>query len=292
MIKSFKNWLSTPYYFNPSIKFKFRISFIHGLFIFLFLYIFKPFYLSEFDVIILEYTLGIGVIAFLGTFIVLYIPALIFKNYFNEDNWTIGKNLFLMAIGITFVSINLWYFGEMYKEPYNLRKISLLQFLFYTFLVSTIPLTFFVFINEKNIREKREKKVVEIKERKKEKELKKSKILNKEIVLFSDNGKEKISFHIDNLIYITSQGNYVSFFIQPKEELKEKILRATLARISKDLEDYTEIVRCHKSYIINKNYVTDFYGNARGYLLKSDIIPIDIPVSRTFSKKSLQSLLE
>lgn len=222
MFKSFKNWLSTPYYFNPSVKFKFRISFIHGLFIFLFLYIFRPFYLSEFDIIILEYTLGIGIIAFLGTFIVLYIPALIFKNYFNEDNWTIGRNLLLMAVGITFVSINLWYFSEMYKEPYNLRKISLLQFLFYTFLVSTIPLTFFVFINEKNIREKREKKVLEIKERKKEIEIKKLKKIEKNIVLFSDNGKEKISFHIDNLIYITSQGNYVSFFIQPKKELKKK----------------------------------------------------------------------
>ena len=162
-MKNILNWLSKPYYFNPSIKFKLKIGFYHGIFVFLFLYIFRPFYLTQFNVIILEYTLGIGLIAFLGTFLVLYIPALIFKEYFNEDNWTIGRNLFLMAIGVTFIGIILWYFGEIYKEPYNLKKLTLLQFLSYTFLVSLIPLTFFIFINERNVREKRQKKINEIK---------------------------------------------------------------------------------------------------------------------------------
>ena len=135
-MKNILNWLSKPYYFNPTIKFKLKMSLFHGLFVFLFLYIFRPFYLIEIEVIILEYTLGIGIIAFLATFIILYFPALIFKEYFNEDNWTIGRNLFLMTIGITLVAIVLWYFGEIYKAPYNLKKISLLQFLSYTFLVS------------------------------------------------------------------------------------------------------------------------------------------------------------
>ena len=85
-MKTILHWLSTPYYFNPTIKFKLKMSFFHGLFVFLFLYIFRPFYLAQFEIIILEYTLGIGIIAFLATFAILYIPALIFKEYFNEDN--------------------------------------------------------------------------------------------------------------------------------------------------------------------------------------------------------------
>jgi hypothetical protein len=64
----FLNWLSTPYYFNPSIKFKFKASLIHGVFIFFFLNVFKPFSLYEFEIIIFEYTLGISIISFLGTF--------------------------------------------------------------------------------------------------------------------------------------------------------------------------------------------------------------------------------
>ncbi|WP_166386084.1 LytTR family DNA-binding domain-containing protein [Polaribacter sp. 11A2H] len=291
-MKKIGKWLSKPYYFNPSLKYKLKISFFHGLFIFLFLYIFRPFYLTHFKVIILEYTLGIAFIASLGTLIVLYIPALIFKNYFNEDNWTIGRNLLLMIIGVTLVGIVLWYFGEVYSEPYNLRKISLLEFLFYTLLVSLIPLIFFIFLNEKNIRIRREKKVFEIKEIKKEKEISNTKKLASEICINSDNGKENITFLIDNLVYITSQGNYASFFLKNENDLKEKILRVTLTKIATELKEYSNVIRCHKSYIVNINYITDISGNARGYLLESKFIPILIPVSRSFSKQSLQSLIQ
>lgn len=292
-MKNILKWLSKPYFFNPSKKFKLKVSFYHGLFVFLFLYIFRPFYLSLFDIIILEYTLGIGIIAFFATFIILYFPPLIFKKYFNEDNWTIGKNLFLMAIGITFIGVLLWYFSEMYKEPYNLKKITLLQFLFYTFLVSLIPLTFFIFINEKNVREKREKRIQNIKNFKKKKILEKNKTLKDEIKIYSDNNKEYLKFKIKNLVYITSQGNYASFYLKNEKEdyLIEKILRVTLTKIDVALEDYQNIIRCHKSYIINTKFIIDISGNARGYLLKSNIISIDIPVSRKFSKQSLQSLL-
>ena len=290
-MKNILNWLSKPYYFNPTIKFKLKMSLFHGLFLFLFLYVFRPFYLIELDVIILEYTLGIGIIAFLATFVILYFPALIFKEYFNEDNWTIGRNLFLMAIGITFIAVLLWHFGEMYKAPYHLRKITLLQFLFYTFLVSLIPLTFFIFINEKNVRERRERRVFEIKEINRKNEIDTSKKLNKEVSIHSDNGKESITFHIDNLVYVTSQGNYASFFLKNEGDLKEKILRVTLTKIATELKEYTYIIRCHKSYIININDINDISGNARGYLLKSNLIPFDIPVSRSFSKQSLQKLI-
>jgi hypothetical protein len=290
-MKNILNWLSKPYYFNPTIKFKLKMSLFHGLFVFLFLYIFRPFYLIEIEVIILEYTLGIGIIAFLATFIILYFPALIFKEYFNEDNWTIGRNLFLMTIGITLVAIVLWYFGEIYKAPYNLKKISLLQFLSYTFLVSLIPLTFFIFINEKNVRERRERRVFEIKEINRKNEINTSKKLTKEFSIHSDNGKESINFHIDNLVYITSQGNYASFFLKNNGDLKEKILRVTLTKIASELKEYSYIIRCHKSYIVNINEINDISGNARGYLLKSDFIPFDIPVSRSFSRQSLQKLI-
>lgn len=289
-MKKIRKWLSMPYYFNPSIKIKLKISFSLGLFIFIFLYIFRPFYLNLFEVILLEYTLAIGITAFISAFIILYVPPLIFKDYFNEDKWTIGRNLFLIVVSITIIGTIIWYFSDLYTRPYHLRRFSLLEFLFYTFLISLIPLTFFLFINEKNIRERREKKVLEIKEIKKEKEI--SKKLASEISITSDNGKETITFKIKNLVYITSQGNYASFFLLHNNNLKEKILRVTLTKITKELEEYSNIIRCHKSYIVNVNYITDISGNARGYLLGSKLIPIVIPVSRSFSKQSLQSLIQ
>lgn len=292
-MKSFLSWLSIPYYFNPSVSFKFKISFSIGLFVFLFLYIFKPFYLVSLENVLLQYTAGIGITTFFGVFFFLYIPALIFKDYFNEDNWTIGRNLFLIIIGILLTGILIWSLGNVFKNQYNLKNISLVRFLFYTYLVGTLPVVFFIFINEKNVREKREKRAKNINKYKKEKLEKKIKKLPTNVVIVSDNKKESINFNIDDLVYITSQGNYASFFLRiNKEGLKEKILRVTLSKINTSLKNYSNIIRCHKSYIVNINYINDITGNARGYILKSEIISINIPVSRSFSKESLRSLLQ
>jgi hypothetical protein len=286
-MKHLISWLSKPYYFNPSSKFKFQLSFAFGLFLFLFLYFFKPFDLSSFEGALLEYSLGMGIVDFLGTFLLLYISPLIFKDYFNEDNWTVGRQILLMAIGLLFIGVILWNFGEIYKEIYGFGKISLIAFLSKTFLVGLIPLTFYVFVNEKTVREKRERRVLRMKEIKKESKI----YISQEVSINSDNEKEKITFKIDNLVYITSQGNYASFFLKKDDKLKEKILRITLTNITEKLTDYPNIIRCHKSYIVNSNFINNINGNARGYLLKSDYISQEIPVSRKFSKESLKVFL-
>ena len=282
-MKRVLNWLSKPYYFNHSTKFKLKLSFAFGLFLFLFLFFFKPFGLSRFEEALFEYSLGMGSLDFLGTFLLLYISPLIFKNYFNEDNWTVGRNILLMVVGLLFIALILWNFGEIYKETYGFDKLTLLEFLSKAFLVGIIPLTFYVFINEKTVREKRERRVFKVKEINKESEIN----TPKEISINSDNEKEQITFDADNLVYITSQGNYASFFLKKDDTIKEKILRITLTKITEKLKDHPNIIRCHKSYIVNSNFINDISGNARGYLLKSNYISEEIPVSRKFSKESL-----
>jgi hypothetical protein len=286
-MKRVLNWLSKPYYFNHSTKFKFKLSFAFGLFLFLFLFFFKPFGLSRFEGALFEYSLGMGALDFLGTFLLLIISPLIFKNYFNEDNWTVGRNILLMVIGLLFVALILWNFGEVYKETYGFDKLTLLEFLSKAFLVGIIPLTFYVFINEKTVREKRERRIFKVKEIKKENKVN----TPKEISINSDNEKEQITFDVDNLVYITSQGNYASFFLKKDDIITEKILRITLTKITEKLKDHPNIIRCHKSYIINSNFINDISGNARGYLLKSNYISEEIPVSRKFSKESLKVFL-
>ena len=292
-MKRIISWLSKPYYFNPSIKFKLKTSLILGFFVFIFLYIFKPFTLSSFESFLLEYTFGIGVFTFLGVFLVMSVPPLIFTDYFNEDKWTVGRNILLIIISMLFIGSVLWYCASIYKDEKGITNISLQLFLFYTFLVGAIPVFFAVYINEKNEARKRRKRAQEIIAYKKKKLLEKEKVLKPEIVIYSDNKKEKLSFEINDLVYITSQGNYASFYLKKENgELKEKILRVTLSKIEKELDGYTKVIRCHKSFIINTNYITHISGNARGYLLESDVISFNIPVSRSFSKQSLMSLLD
>jgi len=52
------------------------------------------------------------------------------------------------------------------------------------------------------------------------------------------------------------------------------------------------IVRCHKSYIVNAKKVNKIHGNARGYFLNIKNIDFSIPVSRNFPKELLFTLIE
>lgn len=292
MIANLKTWLATPYYYNPSTKFKFKVSLVFGLFVFLFLYVFRPFTLYSFKEYLLEYTFSIGLITFAGSFLTLALPPLLFKKYFKEDNWTVGKSILLIALGLFLVGSVLWYYGKWFKAEKDIKHIEYLMFLYYTFLVGVIPILLGVFFNEKMVRLRRQKKAEEITTIKTQKIEEKKPVLPNKVILKSGNKKESLTFFIEDLVYITSQGNYASFFLKNnKNELKEKILRVTLTKIKENLEEYPNIIRCHKSYIVNTKYINEIKGNARGYLLESTLIDHQIPVSRNFSKKALMGLI-
>lgn len=287
-MKKIISWLNTPYYFNPFFKYKLKLSISLGLFVFLFLYIFKPFYLSIFtQITLLQYTSCIGFFTFLAVLIVVTIPPLFFKNFFDEDKWTIGKTILIVVVGTIITAIFLKYFGDYYKKQYGYKIISLARYIVYSLLVSALPLILFIFNNEKSIRLKRNIKAKKIVKAKNVIE----NIASEKVKIFAQNNKESIKIETKNLLYVTSQGNYASFFVKDNKEIKEKILRTTLTKIDNAFKDNPKIIRCHKSYIINTNYVEDITGNARGYLLSVKYIEATIPVSRNFSKQSLESFL-
>lgn len=287
MFRDVKKWLQKPYYFNPSNKFKFKISLLVGFFVFFFLYFFKPFSLSNFKDYLLIYSLSIGFLTFLCSLISLIVPPFVFNRFFDEDKWVIGKNLIFIFFSVLFIGSVLWVFAYYFKLDKPIKQISYFSFLYYTFLVGPFPIIFYVFYNEYTIRKKREQKAKSFNQEKKEEQKENS----TSVTFTSENNKESLEIDIKKLVYITSEGNYASFFILENNALKECILRVTLSKIEESLLDVNHFIRCHKSYIVNTKYVKNIRGNARGYLLIIDFLDFDIPVSRKFSRTSLARLL-
>ncbi|NTV41579.1 MAG: LytTR family transcriptional regulator, partial [Candidatus Moranbacteria bacterium] len=56
------------------------------------------------------------------------------------------------------------------------------------------------------------------------------------------------------------------------------------------LTEHKFIVKCHRSYIVNINYIDRFEGNVQGYKLYLDKIDFPIPVSKNFAGR-LQELI-
>jgi len=282
-------WFARPYYFNFSNTYRFKTSVCVGFFVFIFLYIFRPFNLSILHVNdALEYTIALGCISFLVVLLFLFIIPIIFKAYFTDEKWNIGKNLFFTLHCVIAISFFCWLYSLLSKTE-NIPTASLFHFIYYALAVGTFPLVLFYIIDEKISRQKRQKIATKIKAGKKN--ILGVTLTNTSLILRSKNRKEELTFHQNDIAYITSEGNYTCIYTIENNKLKESLLRNTLTNISQDLAQHNALIRCHKSYIINSKYIDDIQGNARGYILKSSVIPFDIPVSRSFPKSLLNNLV-
>ncbi len=152
-----------------------------------------------------------------------------------------------------------------------------------------MPIIIFVFIDESISRKKRENIAKNINDSHYTLPV----VSEKEITtITTKNNDEFLELNINNLVYIKSEGNYVGFFIASNNnQIKETVIRTTMKNIDSQLTKNKNIIRCHKSYIVNANFFHKITGNARGYQLISSKIENSIPVSRNFSKTLLQNLI-
>jgi len=282
------NWLKKPYFFINSPKFNFILSFGVGLFIFVFLFSFQPFGIANILNNKLLYTGGFGIVSFLSMILFFVVLPLFFKDFFKDENWNVGKNILFLFFLVITITLGNYLYNSNVQNTENINLLSLSNFFVYTFSLAAFPVVIFTFISEKMYTIHREKKARDIMLFKVSNLDEKK---NYKIKIYGDNKKDHITFNVDDLIYITSQGNYASFYLKSEKGITENILRNTLSDIISNLKNYTTIIRCHKSYIINSKFIHTVSGNARGYFLESDLLTIQIPVSRSFKKEELQNLI-
>ena len=101
-------------------------------------------------------------------------------------------------------------------------------------------------------------------------------------VIASENKSEIIKLRIDDLVLIKSADNYIEILYKENEKIQQKLIRNTLKNIEAQLKEYSDIIRCHRTYIVNKQYVRDFTRGYTGYRLKLSGFDEEIPVSRQY----------
>lgn len=289
LLDKLKEWLNKPYYFEHSTNFKLKVSFSFGLIVFLLLVFFKPANVSVSSKAHLFYKFTFGCITTCNLLFFFFVVTKLFHNFFDDENWTVGKHFITIISLILFSSIIRWlYLVYIIPDDFG-SDVDLLKMIRVSFSLGIFFVLLFIYIDEKYQFKKYSKIQDEIKD-KKTPTLKKNKG-NKEITIYSSNKKDTLKFLLKDLVYISSEKNYACFFLKKNENnIKEEILRVPLQNVEEALENYKKVFRCHKSYIINAYHVNDVSGNARGYYLhtKNDK---KIPVSRKFSKNELENLI-
>ena len=276
------NPFNKPYPFNDNLKHNSIIVFFISVGVPLFLLLLQPFGFSllprqdKYFLII-----GFGVITFLALSLHLLIIPSLFPKTFTTSKWNVKKEIF-WNLWILFTILTGFFFYcevlDVYKFNFNL-VIKLI-------LTAIIPITALIIINQNRMLRSRVKFSEDI-----NRKIQDHKLLQEKIVYFnSDYQKDSLAIKVNLLLFIRSANNYIEVYWKEGDNVKYQMVRCSMAYAEDLLKEHKFIVKCHRSYIVNIDFIDRFEGNLQGYKLYFDKIDFPIPVSKSFASK-LQELI-
>lgn len=114
----------------------------------------------------------------------------------------------------------------------------------------------------------------------------------KTIFIKTDNVGEEIRLTKEQIVCFEANDNYTAVYYLMNNKIKKELYRITLKKLEVQLLEYKEIIRCHKSYIINISHLEKISGNAQGFRMHMRNLEFEVPVSRSFPRQVLDSLKE
>jgi len=109
------------------------------------------------------------------------------------------------------------------------------------------------------------------------------------IPFYDEKGILKFSVKKENIFYLESAENYVSICYLNKGKVSKFLLRDTLKKVEESLAG-TDVIRCHRSYMVNFEKVKVIRKDRDTLMLELDNPSgTDIPVSKTYVSAVMQT---
>jgi len=276
------DFFNKPYPFNDDLKHNSKIIFFISVGVFAFLFLFQPFEISLLAER-MKYILifGLSFITFFSlSFHLLFLPSF-FPKSFSSSVWKIKKeicwNLWILT------TILLGYF--FYTNFLNAMKIDF-ELVLKLIFTAIFPISILIVVNHNRQLRSNLKVASEL-----NKKLKENKSTQEKIVNFnSDYQKDSLAIKVNLLLFIRSANNYIEVFWKEGESISNQMVRCSLTSAEELLKEHRFILKCHRSYLVNVNYIDRIEGNSQGYKLFFQLVNFPIPVSKNMVGKLQESL--
>ncbi len=265
------NWLNKPYFFIESKTARLGLVVSFGLFTYLFLLIYEPFTVSEVSGEKAVFLAGFGLMVSFGLAFTYFVLPALFPHLFISDRWKVKKEIiYLLAsfILIAFLNYTYNYFVGQNIAPQH----SLPYFIGKTLGVGVFPLIVMIFLIERRLNG--------------QKETKPGKTQMISIKPETLKGKT-LEFNLDQFLFAESDNNYTTFYQLGEGGISKELLRVSIKNVETQLQSEKTLIRCHRSFIINKLHIESISGNNRSRHVRLRHYDQLIPISRSLSKEAL-----
>lgn len=284
--------LRQPYPSTESPIRELRQAAVIGLFIGLFLLIFQPFGLSQWQTPdkVLK-ILGFGLVTFIVTAFNFTVWTKLFPRQFSDERWNVGRQIILTTGNILLIAIgNRLYLEWLLNQEGHTNYGSWLEMVLGTFLIGLFPTTGAVMGNYIHKLRRYSQSAAGFSMHQPTPTAPASSPavpqptqVDTPLTLMADNEKDAVTLDAAQLLCIESSDNYCTVVYQKDNQLVKPLLRSSLSRMEGQINQ-PRIVRCHRSYVVNLDRVERVTGNAQGYRLHLANGLLQVPVARQYNE--------
>ncbi len=265
------------YYEDKSLRI---IALLFLIMTFLFNYFFEPF-----SVVPSEHKMNYFWISAIhaSTPVVVLLTLSFFANSLKmEPRWNIIKEVFFIFTFLLMVGIVQFLIRDLiYDNHNNWSWHFLLEEVRNTFLVGSLFVLILVPWNFDRLNVKNIRKANDL-----NRSITKSTVIDNGIAGRGNLKVDNLEIDFDHLLFAKSEGNYLEIYLQDKNPNK-MLVRFTLKELEVLLSTYPNIIKTHRSYLVNSNYIENITGNAQGYQLhlKNYVVPVSRNLIASFNSR-------
>jgi hypothetical protein len=266
---------------NTGILLKEEIArlFILSFAVFLFILFFQPFPLGLLDYNNrLLYVTGFGVMYFIYAWLILVLLPKFFPKWLQINECEVNPPVFtyfvLLVLTILSFTFYIRYVGKTPVSIYIVFKI---------FLVCLLPLIILKILYKNKsmetiisvLKEQNRSNILKLSEYEKPAE-------EEEFEIVSENKSDRLSLKFRDIVFVKSADNYIEVYYLENNTVEKKMVRNTLKNIENQLFNHPGLIKCHRTRIVNINYIDKIVRDFNGYCLKMSCFDEKLPVSRQF----------
>ncbi|MCH7658206.1 MAG: LytTR family transcriptional regulator DNA-binding domain-containing protein [Bacteroidetes bacterium] len=277
-------FLNITYPFNDNLKQNLKVIFGISMGLFLFMLFFQPIELMTTDfnnkLLIIA---GFSGITFIFLVLALIIAPSVLPGLFLSGKWSLKRDIVLNACIWAIISVAFTFYAR-YVAQTNITFHSV----FIIILLCLTQVSVIIITNQFEILKIKLQDALNL-SKKPDKTIKEG---NEpvEIEFESENKSERFSLPLNKIILLRSADNYIEIFWKKESEIIKRLIRETLINAEYQLKEYPNFVRCHRTCLVNIDYVMKLTGNVQMQKIRLKYMDEEIPVSRQYILKVRETL--